>query len=115
MALSIVLDAECHPPADDTMSPELLGWHEQHGITPEHGLVGASGPLSPESESGEHPPSFHFTRLPATATNSKLLAAGSALGKASRVRTPARWASSCTSATSELCIKPNVILCMSHA
>ena len=74
------------------MSPELLGWHEQHGISSEDGLVGASGPLSPESEPEEQPPSFLFTRLPASAANTKPMAAGSALGKASRVKTPARLA-----------------------
>lgn len=69
------------------MSPELLGWHEQHGVDLEHGLVGAAGALSPESESEEQPPSFHFTRLPA----STMKAADSrTLGKAVRVKTPAR-------------------------
>ena len=79
-----------HESAEGTMSPELLGWHEQHGIDYEHGLVGAAGPRSPESESEEQPPSFHFTRLPASAIKSKPMADGSALGKAVRVKTPAK-------------------------
>lgn len=76
------------------MSPELLGWHEQHGIDSGHGLGGATGPLSPgsESESEEQPLSFHFTRLPASAIKSKPLADNSALGRAVRVKTPARQA-----------------------
>ena len=72
------------------MSPELLGWHEQHGIDCDHNLVGAAGPLSPESGSEEQLPSFHFTRLPASAIKSKQMADGSALGKAVRVKTSAR-------------------------
>lgn len=76
--------------AEDTMSPELLGWHEQHGIDSEHGLVGVAGPLSPESESEEQLPSFHFTRLPASALKSKPMADSSALGKAVRVKTPSK-------------------------
>lgn len=74
------------------MSPELLGWHEQHGIDPEHGLVGASEPLSLEPGSEEQPPSFHFTRLPASAIKGKPMADGSILGKAVRVKTPAKYA-----------------------
>ena len=79
-----------HPSAEDTMSPELLGWHEQHGIDSEYSLVGAAGPLSPESDSEDQAPSFHFTWLPVSAMKSRPMADSSALGKAIRVKTPAR-------------------------
>ncbi|KAL3143439.1 hypothetical protein ABBQ38_002256 [Trebouxia sp. C0009 RCD-2024] len=69
------------------MSPELLGWHEQHGIDCGDGSEGAS-PLSPESAS-EQTPSFYFTRLPASVSKSKSVADRSGLGKAVRVKTPA--------------------------
>ena len=74
------------------MSPELLGWHEQHGIACEQGLAGAASSASPESESKEQPPSFQFTRTPASAIKGKRAAEGSALGKAVRVKTPAKYA-----------------------
>ena len=71
------------------MSPELLGWHEQHGIDCGDGSGGASL-LSPESASEEQTPSFYFTRVPASVSKAKPAADCSALGKAVRVKTPAR-------------------------
>lgn len=74
------------------MSPELLGWYERQGIEVEQGTAGTSSSLSPEPESLEQLPSFQFARTPASAIKGKMGAEGSALGKAVRVKTPAKYA-----------------------
>ncbi len=74
------------------MSPELLGWHEKQGLdqTPVMGPTPGSTP--PEAEPEQPAPSFQFLRTPASVVKSKHAAESSALGKAVRVKTPAKYA-----------------------
>ena len=75
------------------MSPELLGWHERHGLETEQGSAAAPASASPDSECNEPVHGFLFVRTPASAIKGRKAADSSALGKAIRVKTPAGYAS----------------------
>ena len=75
------------------MSPELLGWHERQGLDSSQ-----TSPASPKSvarrlELQQQLANFQFLRAPASALKSKKAAELSTLGKAVRVKTPAKYGS----------------------
>ena len=72
------------------MSPELLGWYEQQGF--ESALARDCTPsASPQDdESQQQLPSFQFMRAPVSALKSKQAVDSPGLGKAVRVKTPAK-------------------------
>ena len=74
------------------MSPELLGWHEKQGLDQTPVMEATPGSTHPEAEPEQPAPSFHFLRAPASVVKSKHAAESSALGKAVRVKTPAKYA-----------------------
>ena len=74
------------------MSPELLGWHERQGLDQTPVMETTPGSISPEAEPEQPAPSFQFLRAPASVVKSKHAAESSALGKAVRVKTPAKYA-----------------------
>ncbi len=74
------------------MSPELLGWHEKQGLDQTTVMETAPGSTPPSAEPEQPAPSFQFLRAPASVVKSKHAAESSALGKAVRVKTPAKYA-----------------------
>lgn len=73
------------------MSPELLGWHEQQGLDTTPVMSASPHCDSPHGEPEQPPPSFQFMRAPTSAVKSKHAAESSAMGKAVRVKTPAKY------------------------
>ena len=73
------------------MSPELLGWHEQQGLDTTPVMSASPHSESPHDEPEQPPPSFQFMRVPTSALKSKHAAESPAMGKAVRVKTPAKY------------------------
>lgn len=76
----------------DAMSPELLGWHEKQGLDEALIMEPTRGSTPSEAEPELPAASFQFSRTPASVMKSKPAAESSALGKAVRVKTPAKYA-----------------------
>jgi len=91
------------------MSPELLGWHEKQGLDQTPVMEPTPGSTPPEAEPEQPAPSFQFLRTPASVVKSKHAAKSSALGKAVRVKTPAKYA--LYSHDHSLSAEPGLICC----
>ena len=88
--------------AGETMSPELLGWHERQGLDHVQSMSAATSSGSQDVKPEQPLSSFQFMRAPASALKSKRAADSSALGKAVRVKTPAKYA---VMAQTESCVQ----------
>ena len=75
-------------PAEYTMSPEILGWHEQHDADNVETAVNTPERLQP-AVAAEQTPGLQAGHLPASAFKSAQLLLRGAIGKASRIQTPA--------------------------
>ena len=75
-------------PAEYSMSPEILGWHEQHDADNVETTANTPEQLQPTVAAGQGP-GLQAGHLPASAFKSAQLSLMGTIGKASRVQTPA--------------------------